>query len=117
MPKTIIKDQLKVVNYPSYPLEVPVEITFYNGEVWLTQKDIAKLYGVQRLTIKKHLRNAYKKSKLIEPQVTAHAKETADSEQLGGTTYYNLEAILNIGHRINSALPIMFERWLEARSK
>jgi hypothetical protein len=105
----IIRDQINKVQYGKTPLK----ISFFEDEVWMTQIDIAKLFEVQRLTVKKHLRNAYKKEKLVESDVMIYAKDTKDSENVGTTKYYNLTAIKNIGHRINSGYVVKFEKWLE----
>ncbi|MBI2356819.1 hypothetical protein HYV12_02085 [Candidatus Dojkabacteria bacterium] len=109
----IPKDQIIRKIYPRPLDELKVYINFYQDRVWLSLKDIATLYNVQILTIKKHLRNAYKKGKLDEKRITA---QMVDKNIPGSSkTVYNLEAILNIGHRINSELPIKFEKWLSER--
>jgi hypothetical protein len=111
----IIKDQLERAIYMSPPLDQPVPVFFFKNKVWMTQIDIANLYGVQRLSIKKHLRNAYKKEKLVESEIIANSKNTETDEEFSGTKYYNLTAILNIGHRINSAYPLKLEAWIKER--
>ena len=111
----IIKDQIKKEQYGKKAEKI--KISFFDGEVWMTQIDIAKLFEVQRLTVKKHLRNAYKKEKLIETDVMVYAKESKDAEEAGTTQYYNLAAIKNIGHRINSAYVVKLEKWLEEESE
>jgi len=111
----IFKDQIKKEQYGKKAEKI--KISFFEGEVWMTQIDIAKLFEVQRLTVKKHLRNAYKKEKLIETDVMAYAKDNTDSKEIGKTKYYNLAAIKNIGHRINSAYVVKLEKWLEEESQ
>lgn len=111
----IIKDQLTKVIYSDTPNKKSIQLTFFRNSIWMTQIDIAKLYDVQRLTIKKHLKNAYKTSKLIEKEVVDYVKETYDTEVIGKTKYYNLTAIKNIGHRINSSYVLKLEEWLKKR--
>jgi len=111
----IIRDQITKEQYGKKADKI--KISFFNNEVWMTQIDIAKLFEVQRLTVKKHLRNAYKKAKLIETDIMSHAKETEQATEVGTTKYYNLTAIKNIGHRINSAYVVKLEKWLEEREK
>ena len=80
-------------------LEVRVE----NGTVWLTQTQIAILFRTKRPTIAKHLKNIYTSQKL-EKNTTCSILEHMgnDSKQVYETKYYNLDAILSVGYRVNT---------------
>ncbi|HVX93203.1 MAG TPA: hypothetical protein VHA74_03775 [Candidatus Dojkabacteria bacterium] len=112
----IIKKKLSKSVYVRPLEETRVNIYFSGNEVWLTQREIALLWGVQLLTVRKHLRNAYKKGKLSEEKITAKLQTEVNGVETFKTVY-NLDAIKNIGDRINSALVLKFDEWLEKRKQ
>ncbi len=112
----IIKKKLSKSVYVRPLEDAKANIYFDGDEVWLTLREIAQLYGVQLLTVKKHLRNAYKKQKLIEKHVTATLQTTVNDIETTKTVY-NMTAITNVGDRINSALVLKFNEWLDKRKE
>jgi hypothetical protein len=82
----------------SIRLEVRVE----NETVWLTQAQIADLFGVQVPAISKHLRNIYNSGELEEDSTFSILENVGnDGKQIYHTKYYNLDAILSVGYRVN----------------
>ena len=79
--------------------------------VWLTQPQIALLFGVQRPAITKHLRNIFKSGELEEFSVSSILEHTAADGKTYLTQFYNLDAILSVGYRVNSINATMFRRW------
>ena len=88
-------------------LEVRVE----SETVWLTQEQIAMLFGVQRPAITKHIRNIYASNELEESSVCSILERTAADGKLYKTQFYNLDMILSVGYRVNSKNAVMFRRW------
>ena len=88
-------------------LEVRVE-----GEtVWLTQEQIAMLFGVKRPAITKHIRNIFATHELDEIAVCSILERTASDGKTYMTQFYNLDMILSVGYRVNSKNAILFRRW------
>jgi len=82
--------------------KVKVEIFLHNENIWLTQDKIALLFGVQRPAITKHLKNIFESGELDEDSVSSILEHTADDGKTYKTKFYNLEAILSVGYRVNS---------------
>ena len=88
-------------------LEVRVE-----GEtVWLTQEQIALLFGVKRPAITKHIRNIFAIQELEEMAVCSILERTASDGKTYMTQFYNMDMILSVGYRVNSKNAVMFRRW------
>ncbi len=86
-----------------------IEVRVENESVWLTQEKIAELFGVQRPAITKHLKNIFESGELIESEVSSILEHTTRHGAIEGKTQtttsklYNLDAIISIGYRVNSA--------------
>jgi hypothetical protein len=91
--------------------DVKVEIFFHNDNVWLTQKRMAELFGVQRPAITKHLSNIFEEKELDEESVSSILEHTADDGKTYKTKYYNLDAIVSVGYRVNSSKATHFRIW------
>ena len=90
---------------------IHLEVRMANESVWLTQPQIAMLFGVQRPAITKHLRNIFKSGELEESSVSAILEHTATDGKTYQTQFYNLDAILSVGYRVNSINATMFRKW------
>jgi len=103
--------------------KVKVEIFLRDENIWLTQDKIALLFGVQRPAITKHLKNIFESCELIENQVSSILEHTTQHGALEGKTqtqsvkFYNLDAILSVGYRVNSAQATRFRIWATERLK
>lgn len=91
--------------------EVKVEIYIFNETVWLTQDKIARLFGVDRSVITKHLKNIFQITELQEVTVSAKNALTAADGKKYQTKLYNLDAILSVGYRVNSIQATQFKIW------
>ena len=92
--------------------EVRLEVRVENETVWLTQAQIADLFGTKRPAITKHLKNIYASQELDESNTCSILEHMGkDSKQVYETKYYNLDAILSIGYRVNSKNATLFRRW------
>ncbi|MFT5661223.1 MAG: hypothetical protein ACI9TV_001869 [Sulfurimonas sp.] len=110
-----IKDELtEFLLYTTKDSDVKVEIFMHNETVWLPQKRMAELFGVDVSTINEHLKNIYKSHELEEdstigkfPIVQTEGKREVKRE----VNVYNLDAILSVGYRVNSAQATQFRIW------
>ena len=106
------KDQLtNFLLYTTPNSEIRVEITMHNETVWLPQKEIAKLFDVQRPAVTKHLRNIFESGELEENSVSSILEHTANDGKKYQTKFYNLDAILSVGYRVNSLKATQFRIW------
>ena len=91
---------------------IRLEVRLENETVWLSQDQIALLFGTQRPAITKHLANIYKAGELDEKGTCSILEHMGhDGQQSYRTKYYNLDAILSIGYRVNSRNATLFRRW------
>jgi hypothetical protein len=88
-----------------------LEVRPQNHNVWLTQQQIADLFGTQRPVITKHLGNVFKSKKLEEDSVNFILEHTAPDDKNYKTKFYNLDAVISIGHRVNSRKATQFRIW------
>ena len=79
--------------------------------VWLTQPQIAELFGTKRPAITKHLSNIFKSGELDEDSVCSILELTAADGKNYRTKFYNLDAILSVGYRVNSINAKKFRQW------
>src|SRR3989339_1924747 len=103
--------------------QVKVEIFLRDENIWLTQDKIALLFGVQRPAITKHLKNIFESGELDEKVVSSILEHTTTHGALEGKTqtqsvkFYNLDAILSVGYRVNSSQATQFRIWATERLK
>ena len=90
---------------------IHLEVRMANESVWLTQQQIAMLFGVKQPAISKHLNNIFKSGELDEVSVYSILEYTAADGKLYKTKFYNLDAILSVGYRVNSINATMFRKW------
>ena len=90
---------------------IHLEVRMVNESVWLTQSQIALLFGVKQPAISKHLNNIFKSGELDENSVHSILEYTAADGKLYKTQFYNLDAILSVGYRVNSINATMFRKW------
>ena len=92
---------------------VKLEVRLEDETVWLTQEQIADLFGTKRPAITKHLNNIYKSGELdVDSTCSILERMGNDGKQRYTTKYYNLDAILSIGYRVNSKNATLFRKWV-----
>ena len=91
--------------------DVRVEILLYQENLWLTQAKMAELFEVQKAAISKHLKNIFESGELLEESVVSKMETTAADGKRYNTNYYNLDAIIAVGYRVNSRKATMFRIW------
>ena len=115
MKKSTLQDELtEFLLYTTPSSDVKVEIFMHDESVWLPQKRMAELFGVDVSTINEHLKNIYKTHELEEnttigkfPIVQLEGKREVKRE----VNFYNLDAILSVGYRVSSSQATQFRIW------
>ncbi len=97
--------------------KIKVEIFLRDENIWLTQEKIALLFGVQRPAVTKHLKNIFESRELIENSVSSILEHTAGDGKTYQTKFYNLDAIISVGYRVNSKQATLFRIWATERLK
>ena len=90
---------------------IKVEVLLANETIWLTQKRMAELYGVGVPAISKHLKNIFESNELDPDSVISILETTAEDGKKYQTQYYNLDAVISVGYRVNSAQATQFRIW------
>ena len=91
--------------------ESTIEVRVEDETVWLTQKLIGVLFEKGCSTITEHLKNIYETGELIENSVCREFRHTAEDGKEYSTKFYNLDAIIALGFRVNSARAVQFRQW------
>lgn len=94
-----------------------LEVRVRDETVWLTQEQIAQLFGVKRPAITKHIRNIFQTQELEEISVCSILELTAADGKKYMTQLYILDMILSIGYRVNSRYAMLFRRWANSVQK
>lgn len=88
-----------------------VQVIIRDETLWCTQKAMAQLFGVDRTVVSKHLKNIFESSELQLDSVCAKFAHTAEDGKTYNTQFYNLDAIISVGYRVNSAKATHFRIW------
>jgi len=101
----------EIIIYKTSKNEVGLSVHFIDETVWLTQNQIALLFGTQRPAITKHLNNIFKSRELSKNAVCSKMEHTAFDGKIYKTQFYNLDAIISIGYKVNSKRATQFRVW------
>ena len=101
----------EIAIYQGKDKKVKIEVKLQQETVWLTQKQIAYLFGTKRPAITKHLRNIFKSNELQENSVCSILEHTAADSKKYSTKFYNLDMIISVGYRVNSRRATQFRMW------
>jgi len=88
-----------------------IEIRIEDETIWLTQKSMSKLFNVGVPAINKHLKNIFDSKELKENSVISILETTASDGKSYKTKFYNLDAIISVGYRVNSKQATKFRQW------
>ncbi len=107
--------QFLIYNTPQFNTKINVVVK--DETIWLTQKAMSELFDVKVPAISKHLKNIFEEGELNEQLVVSKMETTtihgaiADKTQTKDTNFYNLDAIISVGYRVNSAKATQFRIW------
>jgi hypothetical protein len=111
------QEQSEIVLYQTDDGQVKIDTLFVNETIWLTQAKMAELFDVKRPAITKHLKNIFEAGELDEKVVGSILEHTTQHGAISGKTqkkavkYYNLDAIIAVGYRVNSKRATQFRIW------
>ena len=91
--------------------DVKINVTLSGDTIWLSQEQIADLFAVKRPAISKHLKNIFDDGELQENSVSSILETTASDGKNYKVKYYNLDAIISVGYRVNSGQATKFRIW------
>ena len=106
MPKDI---QFILYNFPEK--EGKVQVIIRDETLWCTQKAMAQLFGVDRTVVSKHLKNIFESAELQQDSVCAKLAHTPEDGKIYNTQFYNLDAVISVGYRVNSLQATRFRQW------
>jgi len=106
-----MQSQGEILIYKAQDGSQQLEVRLEGETVWLSQKQIAQLFGTQRPAITKHLSNIIKSGELKEKAVSSILEHTAKDGKTYKTQFYNLDAIISVGYRVNSQKATRFRIW------
>lgn len=115
--KNDITKQMEMVLYRTEDDSVTVSALIKDESIWITQKAMSELFGVQVPAISKHLKNIFEQGELKEELVVSKMEMTTQHGAIPGKTqnsltkYYNLDAIISVGYRVNSIQATQFRIW------
>jgi hypothetical protein len=101
----------EILLYTTKDGEVKIDVLYGDQNIWLTQKKMANLFGVQIPAINKHLKNIFESGELEEESVISILETTAADGKNYPTKLYNLDAIIGVGYRVNSKQATDFRVW------
>ena len=111
MNKKTSDNKNQILIYKTETGQYSVEVLLDGDTVWLTQKQMAELFGIESHTITYHLKNVFKNEELKENSVTRNFRATAEDGKTYKTNFYNLDAIISVGYRVNSNRATQFRIW------
>lgn len=106
-----LPQQSDILFYTTPEGDVKIDVFLQDETVWLTQKRMAELFGVEVHTVNYHLKEIFKSGELVENSVIRKFRITATDGKKYDTNFYNLDAIISVGYRVNSERATKFRIW------
>ena len=104
-------EQNNLLIYKDKNGNIAVDAIYKDETLWLSQKNMAKVFAVDRTVITKHLKNIFADGELDKDAVCAKIVHTAEDGKMYQTGFYNLDAIISVGYRVNSKKATEFGIW------
>lgn len=101
----------EIIFYQGEDGNVKIEVFYHEESFWMTQKKMSELFGVQRPAITRHLKNIFESGELTKNSVSSILEHTAEDGKNYKTAFYNLDAIIAVGYRVNSNKATKFRIW------
>ena len=117
----MIENNSEIIIYEAHDGTTKLQVHLEDETVWLTQEQIAQLFGKGRTTITEHIGNIFKEGELIEKEVCRNIRHTTKHGAIKGKTqikevkYYNLDVIISVGYRVKSKQGTKFRQWATKR--
>jgi hypothetical protein len=107
----------EIVMYEAADGTTKIEVSLLGETVWLTQAQMADLFGVSVSTISRHLMHIYDEGELDEPSTTRNLQKVqmnSAGTPMRPKTAYSLDAVISVGYRVNSRRATAFRQWATA---
>ncbi len=101
----------EIIVYQTEDGETAIDVRLERGTVWLTLRQMAELFGRDKSVISRHLRNIFQAGELSKESVVAKNATTAADGKTYQVDWYNLDAIISVGYRVNSKRGTQFRIW------
>lgn len=111
MDNKIIASNSDIVFYKKDNGDTNIELLINGETLWVSQKTMAEIFDIDRTVITKHLKNIFNDGELDKNQVCAKIAHTANDGKKYNTEFYNLDAIISVGYRVNSKKATQFRMW------
>ena len=102
---------IRFILYNFLEEEGKVQVIIRDETLWCTQKAMAQLFGVDRTIMSKYLKNIFESFELQQDSVCAKFAHTAEDGKIYNTQFYNLDAVISVGYRVNSLKATRFRQW------
>ena len=103
--------EIQFILYNLPEKEGKVQVIIRDETLWCTQKAMAQLFGVDRTVVSKHLKNIFESAELQQDSVCAKFAHTAEDGKIYQIQFYNLDAVISVGYRVNSLQATRFRQW------
>ena len=103
--------QSQIIIYQTEDGQAKIDVQFEGDNAWLSQKLMAELFDITIPTVNEHLKNIFETGELVENSVIRKFRITASDGKNYNTNFYNLDAIISVGYRINSKRATQFRQW------
>lgn len=100
-----------VIVYQGADESISTNVLYKDETFWMTQKDMGRLFDVNVPAISKHLKNIFESGELDASAVISKMETTAEDGKIYQTNFYNLDAIIAVGYRVNSKKATQFRIW------
>jgi hypothetical protein len=107
----------EILIYQNTDGNIKIDVRLEEETVWLTQAQMANLFGKGRTTITEHIQNVFKEGELNENSVCRNFRHTASDGKNYETNHYNLDVIISVGYRVKSPQGTQFRIWATQRLK
>ena len=107
----------EIIIYQNTDGNIKIDVRLEEETVWLTQAQMALLFGKARTTITEHIQNVFKEGELDENSVCRNFRLTAEDGKSYDTNHYNLDVIISVGYRVKSPQGTQFRIWATQRLK
>ncbi len=107
----------EIIIYKTKDKQTQIEVNFENDTVWLTQQQMASLFGQTKQNISLHVNNCFKEKELKPSSVVKESLTTASDGKRYKTKHYNLDVIISVGYRVKSVRGTQFRQWATQRLK
>ena len=104
-------DMSEIIIYKSTNGHIELDVSLAHDTIWLSQNQMADLFGTKRQAVTKHLKNILNSGELISESVSSKMEHTAADGKKYQTLFYNLDAIISVGYRVNSTQATQFRVW------